>query len=269
MPAWLAREPRGRTGLRTLSAPDVGVRWSREGNRRHCSRPSRHVATSHQARLVLLVGEPGIGKSRLVLEFARDARSACRARHVAPGCCTAYGDGYGSAALADILKAHAGILDSDDVATVETKLGAVFARERGTCLAPPAPASLLGLGVAEASREESLRRVDRVPAGPCLCEPAVVVLEDLHWSGEGMPAFLDYVAARELAVPLLIVATTRPELLVDRPDVLVPAGSVSRLALTPLTRRRVGQLVGALLDGRVASQCAPPSSTAPEATALR
>ena len=126
--AWLAEEAtenRSRTGLRTtgkLDTPFLG----RDAEERSLAAALQTAISSGQAQFTLAVGEPGIGKSRLVLEFARSLDERPESFTWRQGRCSAYGDGSGFAALAEILKAHAAILDSDEVATVEAKLEAVL-----------------------------------------------------------------------------------------------------------------------------------------------
>ena len=222
VPAWLALRPVARTGLRTLPAPDA-VFVGREKELSALLAAFGTAAVSKQVQFVLLVGEPGIGKSRLVLELARELEAHPELVRWRQGRCLAYGDGSGFAALVDILKAQAGIVDSDDVATAETKLDAILPEGEDRAWLRQRLRPLLGLEATEASREESFAAWTIFLRDLASAGPTVLVMEDLHWSGEGMLALLEHVTTQELAVPLLFVATTRPELLAEHPDVLVPA----------------------------------------------
>src|SRR5439155_15714856 len=80
---------------------------------------------NHVPQLVTVFGAPGIGKSRLLRELARHAASI----NDPPVCwrighCPPFGENVTYAALADIVKAEASILDSDDEATAHTRLTA-------------------------------------------------------------------------------------------------------------------------------------------------
>ena len=94
------------------------------------------AATSPQ--LVTVVGEPGLGKSRIVAELGAYIDTKPDLITWRQGRCLPYGEGITFWALGEIVKAHAGILESDapDVAT--TKLDAVLPEGRGTPLVPPA-----------------------------------------------------------------------------------------------------------------------------------
>ena len=71
------------------------------------------------------------------------------------GRCLPYGDGVTFWALAEIIKGHAGILESDDRETVEAKLEQVLPEDDGSALVPPATRPLLGLDAVKAEREEN------------------------------------------------------------------------------------------------------------------
>ena len=119
------RRPVARTGLRTsglTTTPFLG----REKSLHSLQSALREDAQSSRGHVVLLVGEPGIGKSRLVLEFARSLDERPEMVTWRLGRCLPYGEGVTFWPMGEIVKAHAGILDSDDVATVESKLDCVL-----------------------------------------------------------------------------------------------------------------------------------------------
>ena len=170
-------------------------------------------------QLVTLVGEPGAGKSRLLAELgmAIDVRpDLVRWRQ---GHCLPYGDGITFWALGEIVKAHAGILDSDDPGrTLERLAAAVPAdtAERDWLIARLRP--LVGLeAAAGASREEAFT------AWRAFCEslaadgPAVLVFEDLHWADDALLDFVEHLVEFSVGVPVLVVCTARPELIERRP----------------------------------------------------
>lgn len=72
------------------------------------------------AHLVTVVGEPGLGKSRLVQAFFEWIEASDELVTWRQGRCPPYGESYPYAALADVVKAQAGILDSDDADVVLT-----------------------------------------------------------------------------------------------------------------------------------------------------
>ena len=256
VPAWLAKEPKARTGLRTTGAADTPF-IGREKELERLLVAFDAACGSDRARVLLLVGEPGIGKSRLVLELARALESRPELVTWRQGRCLAFGDGSGFAALADIVKTHAGILDSDDVATAEAKLEAVLPEGAQRvwlrqCLHP-----LLGLEPSQVSREESFAAWTQFLVQVASRGPAVYVIEDLHWAGEAMLAFVEHLLAQDLEAPLLIVTTARPELMASHQGpltaVAAEAAKADRLMLEPLTEEEGAALLTRLLDAQLAS----------------
>ena len=123
IPVWLA------TGLRTgadderPTTPFVG-RDRDLGLLRQTFERTMH---EHSPQLVTILGEPGIGKTRLVSEFRASIESSpgdCLVRH---GRCLAYGDEISFLALGQIVKEHAGILESDAPDVAMEKLTAAVA----------------------------------------------------------------------------------------------------------------------------------------------
>ena len=113
---------------------------------------------------------------------------------------------------------------------------------------------LLGLEAPQAEREESFAAWTLFLASVARDRPTVLVVEDAHWADDAMLAFLDHLVGQELEVPLLLLVTTRPELLRRRPAILEGAddAAASRLILQPLSGEDGGTLLTSLLDARLA-----------------
>ena len=82
----------------------------------------KKVRTSSRPQFVLVTGEAGIGKSRLVFELLRYIDSRPAIVRWRQGRCPAYGDGLTFWALSEIFKEQLGVVERDEVATVEAKL---------------------------------------------------------------------------------------------------------------------------------------------------
>src|SRR5438270_124494 len=156
---WEAVAARARFGSdveQKLRTPLVG----RERERSLLADALAHARTEQSAQLVTLVGVPGIGKSRLVAELFQITESDPDLISWRQGRSLPYGERVSFWALGEIVKAHAGILESDDTATAEEKLAAMVEalsedeREREWLARHTRP--LVGLeGAERAEREEA------------------------------------------------------------------------------------------------------------------
>ncbi|MFS8099663.1 AAA family ATPase [Lentzea alba] len=160
------------------------------------------VQRARRPRLVTLVGEPGTGKSRLVREFAAGRRTLI-------GRTPPFGRDDVFAPLAEIVRGHAGILDSDPPDVVTDKIKAISDDPwLVTQLCALVGVTGQGSDVLMAWR----RLVEQIAA-----EPLVVVVEDLHWADDLLLEYLHGLPDTADDVPLLVLATARPELLERRP----------------------------------------------------
>jgi class 3 adenylate cyclase len=211
------------------------------------------------AQLVTLVGVPGIGKSRIVAELMERLDSSPDLYWWRQGRSLSYGETRSVWALGEIVKSHADVLDTDDVDAVQGKLDAMLAE----LFADPDERRwvaehvhvLAGLG--GRTNESSDRRVDAFAAWRRLFEamaeqrPLVLVFEDLHWADDTLLDFVDHLAEWVSGVPLLIVATARPELLDRRPDWGGGKRNATTLSISPLTEMETARLLANLLDRAV------------------
>ena len=135
------------------------------------------------------------------------------------GRCLPYGEGITFWALGEILKAHAGILESDPPDVATTKLDAVLPEGEERPWFRQRLLPLLGIeATSTAEREELFTAWRRFLEHIAEQDPTVLVFEDLHWADDAMLAFLEHLADRAEAVPLLVVGTARPELFEHHPD---------------------------------------------------
>ena len=205
-------------------------------------------------RLVTVVGEPGVGKSRFVSELAASVDDRPELVTWRQGRCLPYGDGITFWALGEIVKAQAGILESDPPAEVTGKL-----RTAVDTLLPDPPerewlrarlAPLLGIAgpdAVKAERDELFAAWRRFVEAMATDHPLVLVVEDLHWADPAMLEFLQHLVERSAGLPLLIVATARPELLERHPGWGDGTPAATRIPLGALPDLEVARLVAALV----------------------
>ena len=210
-------------------------------------------------QLVTLVGVPGIGKSRLVLELFRMVEADLELITWRQGRSLPYGEGMAFWGLAEMVKGQAGILETDSAEEAGAKLRAAtedVLEEPGelrwveTHLRPlvgiAGEADLEGKGQAEAFA--AWRRFLEALAER---GPLVLVFEDLHWADDGLLDFVDYLVDWAVEVPLLVVCTARPELVARRPGWGGGKANALTISLSALTDEETARLVHALLERAV------------------
>ena len=244
--AWLAKAPVARVADnadRAQLTPLVG----REVELAFVRALFDKAVTASLPHLALLVGEPGIGKSRLVAELLAGIDARPEVVTWRQGRCLPYGEGVTFWALSEIVKAHAGILETDDRDTLEAKLDAVLPEGEDREWFRQRLRALLGLEAPTASRDENFAAWLRFLEELAVTNPTVLVFEDLHWADEALLAFLEYFASHVAEVPLLLLATARPELFETHPS-FAGVGRVNRVVLEPLTEQETATLVASLVE---------------------
>ena len=201
------------------------------------------------------MGEPGIGKSRLVRELYGRIDARPQMTTWRQGYCQPYGEDATFGALAQIVKGHAGVLDSDEPDVVEAKLEAVLPGGPDRDWLRQRLRALFGLKAPEATRDENFAAWTGFLKEVGAREPTILVFEDLHWADEALLAFLEHLAGRLTAVPVMVVGTTRPELFERRPD-FAPGSAFSRIDLQPLASAETARLVCRLLGASAAQASA-------------
>ncbi|MEU1844309.1 ATP-binding protein [Micromonospora sediminicola] len=170
-------------------------------------------------QVVTVFGRAGLGKSRLVRELHRHAgRLVDEPLTWRTGRCPPFGENVTFAALADIVKTEAGILDTDPASTAAQRLAAAVAElvgpgERNRLVDALRP--LVGLTGTTLPAEEAESAWRRFLLALAARRPTVLVFEDLHWADDAMLRFVELLGAAAREVPLLLLCTARPEL-VDR-----------------------------------------------------
>ena len=248
---WRPLRPRARLGLEVIG-PSAKPLVGRELERTLLIGTLERSAQQASCQLVTIVGEPGVGKSRLCTEllgYVEERPGLVRWRQ---GRCLPYGDGISFWALGEIVKAQCGILESDTPVQAAAKLERAVAEgdpDRTWLLARLAP--LVGAPAEPAGQEESFAAWRRFCEGLAAERTTVLVFEDLHWADPALLAFLEHLADWAEGVPLLLLCTARPELYERHPAFGASARNAQRINLAPLSDAETAQLVSALLERTV------------------
>ncbi|MEN3313410.1 MAG: hypothetical protein V7645_2739 [Actinomycetota bacterium] len=213
------------------------------------------VREERAAQLVTLVGVPGIGKSRLVAELRGVVDRDSELITWRQGRCLSYGDSVTFWALGEIVKADAGILETDSADQVERKLhGAVTkivseaSEARWLEGELRALVGLTGDGRAGPDADAAVAAWRRFLEAIAERGPAVLVFEDLHWADDGLLDFLDDLVDWVRSVPLLIVGTARPELLEHHQAWGGGKANATTISLQPLGDDETARLISGLLE---------------------
>jgi class 3 adenylate cyclase/tetratricopeptide (TPR) repeat protein len=254
VPAWEAVEARSRFGVdlaRVSRAPLAGRRQELAVLTDALARMRRE----RSAQLVTLVSVPGMGKSRLVAELFRvvdaDPTDLIVWRQ---GRSLPYGDGVTFWALAEMVKAQSGILETDTPAEADTKLhsavAAVLEDDADARWVEDRLRPLVGIvgneGGGGDRREEAFAAWRRFFEAIGERDPAVLVFEDLHWADDNLLDFIEHLIDWTRGVPLLLVCTARPELFERRATWGGGTRNSTTLWLTPLSEDDTAQLIGNL-----------------------
>jgi len=172
----------------------------------------RRALDDNRCELVTVVGDAGVGKSRLVAELlaSLDVR-------VARGRCLPYGDGVGYWPIVEVV----------------TQLGVLPVEEN----AAAAIRSLLGESDSPTSADELAWAFRKTLERAATDEPLIVVLDDIQWGDDAFLDLVEHVALFSSGVSLLLLAVARPELLERRPSWPVT------LRLEPLAEDAVDELL--------------------------
>jgi class 3 adenylate cyclase len=220
---------------------EVAERQPLVGREHEKARVAGAVRTAIEARScgrLLITGDAGVGKSRLV-EYV----SAAAAQHalVLRGRCLSYGDGITFWPLVEALREASGIEESDGLAAARTKLADLLGPGHEEVF--ERLASAVGLSERQYALPEVHWAARKLVETLSRRRPLVLVLEDLHWAEPALLDLVDHVAATAEDAPALLLCIARPELLEARP----PWEQLEHLALTPLSAAASAQIVDNLL----------------------
>src|SRR3954471_1996150 len=206
------------------------------------------VLDNGRARMVCVIGDAGIGKSRLRWEFFKYGDGLATEFLYHSGRCLPYGEGVAYWALAEMVRARLGITEEESPEERAVKLDDGLRRwiadEADRNFLRPRLGALLGVAEPGLSREELFagwrlwfeRLTEDVPV--------LLVIEDLQWADDGLLDFLDQLLDWSAEAPIFVLTLSRPDLLTRRPT----WGSGRRNAVTVMLDRLPDATMRQLLD---------------------
>jgi class 3 adenylate cyclase len=245
--AWLALRATAPAGERAIAGDLVGRMPELDVLRGIWER----VAAERKPHLVTILGPPGVGKTRLAVEFARIVEEL--GGRTVRGRSLPYRESSAYFSFATQVKQLCGIFESDPI-----EVGARKLRETVMALLPAAEAApvaghlaiLLGLdpeGTVE-DRETLFFSVRFFIEAVARDRPVVLVFEDIHWAGRSLLDLVELLAARLRDLPVLLLALARPELLDVRPSWGGGLPAFTSFPLEPLSETDAEELAERLLD---------------------
>jgi tetratricopeptide (TPR) repeat protein len=217
---------------RALATPFVG----REEELGALEAAFERAAAERCCQLVTVLGQPGIGKSRLVRELATTVGDRAR---ILVGRCLPYGEGITYWPLVDIVRQVAG---KDPQAVVS----ALLADDEDGGLVAELVAAAVGASERMGSTDEIKWAVRKLLEGLACDQPLVVVVEDLHWAERTFLDLLEYLADFPARGSILLLASARHELLEMRPSWTSPKSEL--VSVEPLPEPEIETLIDRLTE---------------------
>jgi adenylate cyclase len=208
-------------------------------------------ALAVDGQVVGLVGEPGVGKSRLAHEFAEYA--AAQGANLQRVRAVAHGREVPLLPVLELMRNTLGVADTDDAAVARERIGRRL-RALDESFDADLPLLLDFLGVADPERpaprldpdvrqRQLLSLIRRFVEARSAHEATVTVIEDLHWLDDASSQFLAELVRAAAGTRTLLILTYRPEYAAD----VLRGSHCEQLALRPLGRSAVDQLLASLL----------------------
>jgi len=196
-----------------------------------------------RARLISVMGDAGVGKSRLIREFATTASSQAR---VVRGRCLPYGDGITFWPLAEVVRDAATITAEDSPDAAIDKIRGLLGRARDRDAIVDRVAAAMNLSTAQFPVPELLWGGRRLLESLADDQPIAMIVDDIHSAETTFLEFLDHLLETVDGAPILLLCSARHELAERHPDWLA-GHEAETIRLEPLTEGDAGQIVEELL----------------------
>lgn len=207
-----------------------------------------------RARLVTVVGEAGIGKSRLISEFQNYVDGLVEDVYWHQGRSPAYTEGPTAWALGEMVRSRAGIGELDDSVKaymrLRTAVATYIADPEERRWIEPRLAGLLGLDEMPGGDRNELYAAIRT-FFERIAERGTVVLvfEDIHWADDGVVGFIGELVDRARQHPILVLALARPDVGQVTDEIGRGWPNLTSLHLGPLAESAMRELVGRTVPG--------------------
>jgi tetratricopeptide (TPR) repeat protein len=202
------------------------------------------AAAERICHLFTVLGAAGVGKSRLVAEFARDTGPGVR---VLQGRCLPYGQGITFSPVREVIRQAAGIEVGDSATQARSKVAWSLRGEDPEGLIADRVGQLIGLDETALPTEEIFWAFRKFVEGLAGDAPLILVLEDIHWAESSFLDLIEHVADWARDAPILLMCLARTELLDQRRGWGGGKLNVTTIHLEPLSEEDSGRLIANLM----------------------
>ena len=196
--------------------------------------------------LFTVLGPAGIGKSRVVQEFLSTIGENT---HILRGRCLSYGDGITYWPIVEMITSAADLVETDAPEVSRAKIAALLDGIPEAHVITERLAQILGHAGTTASPEETFWSVRKLLEALARRAPLVVEFDDLEWAEPTLLDLVEHIANWSRDAPILLLCSTRPDLLDLRPNWGGGKMNAASILLEPLSESETAQLVANLVDG--------------------
>ena len=201
-----------------------------------------HAVDSKSCRLATVLGDAGVGKSRLVAELAESLDGEAVLLH---GRCLPYGRGITFWPLREAVRQAAVITDEDRPEEARAKLVRLAGPEAADAV--ERVASAIGLSDSQFAVDEVFWGARKLLETIARRQPLLLALEDVHWGEMTFLEFIEHLATEAEEAPILLVCLARHELLEVKGD-WGERATERRILLEPLSEQDVGRVIENVLE---------------------
>jgi class 3 adenylate cyclase/tetratricopeptide (TPR) repeat protein len=202
------------------------------------------MTSEGRPRMVVVNGDAGVGKTRLIADFTRRLSGVAQ---VVRGRCLTYGNGITFWPLVEIVRTAAQILEADSADEARGKIASLLPADSEEAEAVvDRVASAIGLSGGDHPVTELFWGARKLLEVQARQRPLVVVVDDVHWAEATFLELLDQLVESPTPAPVLVVCSARPDVAEVHPDWWEQREG-NRIELAPLGTGVVEQMIDQLL----------------------
>jgi predicted ATPase len=199
------------------------------------------ATAGRHSRLTTIVGEPGIGKTRLIDEFVASLSDV----EVVGSHCLPYGSGIDYLPLIDMIRQGLGLERADDDYDIYVRSSSILESREDA-------ATLWDVAIGNAVEKQNLfTAASRLFGAIARKRPLVAIFDDLHWAQPPLTELILHLAEHLRDAPLMLCCVARPEFLESHPRWTDPGPSARTIVLQRLTDDEIRVLALHLLGAEI------------------